>query len=78
MAGIRNRKHRTYDTHIIFTKLASKGNPLLAFNCYLLSVNCHHFAVAEIINLQPRGSEGKPYQMKQIRQILLQYNLTGE
>jgi predicted RNA binding protein YcfA (HicA-like mRNA interferase family) len=25
--------------------------------------------VAEIINLQPRGREGKPYQMKQIRQI---------
>ena len=34
--------------------------------------------VAEIINLQPRGGEGKPYQMKQIRQILLKYNLTGD
>jgi predicted RNA binding protein YcfA (HicA-like mRNA interferase family) len=34
--------------------------------------------VEEIINLQPRGGEGKPYQMKQIRQILLKYNLTGE
>ena len=42
----------------------------------------HHIfykeGVAEIINLQPRGGEGKPYQMKQIRQILLKYNLTGE
>ena len=34
--------------------------------------------VAEIINLQPRGSEGKPYQMKQVRQMLLKYNLTGD
>jgi hypothetical protein len=42
----------------------------------------HHIfykeGMAEIINLQPRGREGKPYQMKQIRQILLKYNLTGE
>lgn len=34
--------------------------------------------VVEIINLQPRGNEGKPYQMKQIRQLLLKHNLTGE
>jgi hypothetical protein len=33
--------------------------------------------VEEIINLQPRGGEGKPYQMKQVRQILLKYDLTG-
>lgn len=42
----------------------------------------HHIfcreGVAEIINLQPRGGKGKPYQMKQIRQILLSYNLTEE
>ena len=35
-------------------------------------------AVEEIINLQPRGGKGKPYQMKQIRQILLACGLTGE
>ena len=34
--------------------------------------------VVEIINLQPRGREGKPYQMKQIRHIMLKYRLTGE
>ena len=34
--------------------------------------------VAEIINLQPRGGKGEPYQMKQVRQILLKYNLTDE
>jgi hypothetical protein len=34
--------------------------------------------IAEIINLQPRGSKGKPYQMKQVRDILLKYKLTGD
>jgi predicted RNA binding protein YcfA (HicA-like mRNA interferase family) len=34
--------------------------------------------IIEIINLQPRGREGKPYQMKQIRQIMPKYGLTGE
>lgn len=34
--------------------------------------------VEEIINLQPRGGQGKPYQMRQIRQILLKYKLTEE
>lgn len=34
--------------------------------------------VEEIINLQPRGSKGKPYQMKQIREILLKYKLTAD
>jgi predicted RNA binding protein YcfA (HicA-like mRNA interferase family) len=38
----------------------------------------HKEGVAEIINLQPRGREGKPYQMKQIRQIMLKYGMTGE
>ena len=38
----------------------------------------HKEGVIEIINLQPRGSQGKPYQMKQVRQILLKYNLTGD
>lgn len=34
--------------------------------------------IEEIINLQPRGSQGKPYQMRQVRQILLKYKLTEE
>jgi len=31
--------------------------------------------VVEIINLQPRGSLAKPYQVKQVRQLVLQYRL---
>lgn len=31
--------------------------------------------VAEIINLQPRGSEAKPYQVKQVRELIVKYGL---
>lgn len=33
--------------------------------------------VAEIINLQPRGTKAKPYQVKQVRAIILKYRLGG-
>jgi hypothetical protein len=33
--------------------------------------------VEEILNLQPRGSKAKSYQVKQIRDILLKYKLGG-
>ena len=31
--------------------------------------------IAEIINLQPRGSKAKAYQVKQVRGIILRYGL---
>ena len=31
--------------------------------------------VAEILNLQPRNSLAKPYQVKQVRRVLVQYKL---
>lgn len=31
--------------------------------------------VDEILNLQPRNSLAKPYQVKQVRKVLLRYNL---
>jgi predicted RNA binding protein YcfA (HicA-like mRNA interferase family) len=31
--------------------------------------------VAEILNLQPRKSLAKPYQVKQVRKVLVQYKL---
>lgn len=34
--------------------------------------------VEEIINLQPRGSKGKNYQVKQVRNLILQYKLKLE
>ena len=31
--------------------------------------------VMEIINIQPKGAMSKPYQVKQIRNLILKYNL---
>jgi len=31
--------------------------------------------VAEILNLQPKGSKAKPYQVRQVRSILVKYRL---
>ncbi len=33
--------------------------------------------IAEIINIQPNGSKAKPYQVKQLRNIILKYQLGG-
>jgi virulence-associated protein VapD len=42
----------------------------------------HHIftreGVDEILNLQPRGSMAKPYQVKQVRKALVQYKLVEE
>ena len=42
----------------------------------------HHIffkkGIEEIINLQPKGSKAKPYQVKQVRNIILKYHLGGE
>jgi len=32
----------------------------------------------EILNLQPRGGKAKPYQVKQVRRLVLEYKLGGE
>jgi predicted RNA binding protein YcfA (HicA-like mRNA interferase family) len=41
----------------------------------------HHIftkdGVQEIVNIQPKGSQAKVYQVKQIRSILLKYKLGG-
>lgn len=42
----------------------------------------HHIftrdGVADILNLQPRNSMAKPYQVKQVRRVLVEYKLTQE
>jgi len=41
----------------------------------------HHIftrqGVAEILNLQPKGSKAKPYQVRQVRNLILTYRLGG-
>jgi virulence-associated protein VapD len=34
--------------------------------------------VTEILNLQPRGAFAKPYQVKQVRKVIVGYKLAGE
>ena len=42
----------------------------------------HHIFVspdiAEILNIQPRGSLAKPYQVKQVRAVIVRYKLAEE
>ena len=42
----------------------------------------HHIfsrqGVAEILNLQTKGSRCKPYQVKQVRNIIIRYRLAGD
>ncbi len=42
----------------------------------------HHLfsknGVEEIVNIQPAGNKAKPYQVKQVRAIIMKYHLAGE
>jgi len=42
----------------------------------------HHIfyrdGVAEILNLQPQSGKCKPYQVKQVRNVIINYRLAGE
>lgn len=41
----------------------------------------HHIfwkrGVEEILNLQPKGNKAKPYQVRQVRHVILKYKLGG-
>ena len=41
----------------------------------------HHIftkeGIEEILNLQPKGRQAKPYQVKQVRSVILKYRLGG-
>ena len=41
----------------------------------------HHIftreGVEEILNVQPKGAKAKPYQVKQVRKVILKYRLGG-
>jgi predicted RNA binding protein YcfA (HicA-like mRNA interferase family) len=42
----------------------------------------HHIftqeGIREIMNIQPRGTKAKPYQVKQVRELILRYKFGGE
>lgn len=39
---------------------------------------CTCEGVAEILNLQPKGNKAKPYQVRQVRHVILKYKLAGD
>lgn len=69
----------TKDKSIQFSDLQS----VLARLGFQYRIKGDHFiytrdGVEEIINLQPLGGKAKPYQVKQVRGIILRYQLGGE
>jgi hypothetical protein len=46
------------------------------------SLGSHHIFshpdIEEVLNLQPRGSLAKPYQVKQVRKVIIRYKLVPE
>jgi len=68
----------TADANIRFRELEAPLNEL-GFS-ERIKVSHHIFTrpeVVEILNLQPRGSLAKPYQVKQVRKVIVQYKVQG-
>ncbi len=68
----------TQDRNTLFADLQTVLDRL-GFQC---RIRGDHFiytkdGVEEIINLQPVGNKAKPYQVKQVRNIILKYQLGG-
>ena len=69
----------TKDKSILFADLCAVLDRL-GFQC---RIKGDHFiytkdGVEEIINIQPIGKKAKPYQVKQVRSIILKYQLGGD
>ena len=68
----------TQDRNIPFADLQT----VLAHLGFQCRIKGDHFIytkddVEEIINIQPKGSKAKSYQVKQVRNIILKYQLGG-
>lgn len=68
----------TRDKNLLFSDLQTVLDRL-GFQC---RIKGDHFiytkaGVEEIINIQPAGNMAKPYQVKQVREIILKYQLGG-
>ena len=68
-----------HDQNIVFNELC---NVLEHLGFSVRIKGSHHIyykaEVEEIVNIQPNGSKAKPYQVKQVRNILLKYKLGGK
>ena len=69
----------TQDCNVSFSDL-QKALTLLGFT---VRIKGDHYIyvkddIDEIINIQPNGNKAKPYQVKQVRNIILKYMLGGK
>ncbi|MGN1342060.1 MAG: type II toxin-antitoxin system HicA family toxin [Bacilli bacterium] len=66
----------TKDNNIRFLELRKILN-VLGFKCRIKGDHFIYYRedIEEIINIQPMGSKAKPYQVKQIRNLILKYKL---
>ena len=66
------------DRNVSFSDLY---NILIALGFSVRIKGDHHIFtrqdVVEIINIQPNGNKAKPYQVKQVRNLILKYKLGG-
>lgn len=69
----------TSDANIPFTQLCQLLHSLGFDECIRGS---HHIftqeGIEEILNLQPKGSQAKAYQVKQVRAVIFKYQLGGQ
>ncbi len=66
------------DNNVEFSDLQK----ILTILGFVVRIKGDHFiyfrdGVDEIINIQPKGNKAKPYQVKQVRNIILKYRLGG-
>ena len=69
----------TKDRNLLFSDVQTVLDRL-GFQC---RIKGDHFiytkdGVEEIINIQPAGNRAKPYQVKQVRNIILKYQFGGD
>ena len=66
------------DKNIEFSELL---NLLLSLGFQLRAKGSHHIlskeGIDEIINIQSKGNKAKPYQVKQVRELILKYSLNS-
>ena len=67
------------DSNIAFSDLQK----LLEVLGFSVRIKGDHFiyyqdGIEEILNIQPDGNKAKPYQIKQVRNIILKYKLGGD
>lgn len=59
-------------------ELSHARRPLNGGQDWLLRASVWTWGVAEILNLQEKAGKAKPYQVKQVRTVLVRYKLIGE